>query len=217
MTQSEFTELLKHPEKVSAQHITDLKEITEFYPYFALPALLLAKAQKDAQNIHSQKYVDSAVLLCPDRRWFYYYIFPEKKLHADHSKFERTPKFSGDYFDILNAADAEGGDQKQTLKNLAEKLKLARSMTSGVKTAVGAHSETSFQSAPAEKTVPVLSAEMDETSEISEDNVKTLIKEKRYSEAIEILNKLNLIYPKKSVYFADQIRFLEKVVVNSKK
>jgi len=31
------------------------------------------------------------------------------------------------------------------------------------------------------------------------------------------LRALNLNNPKKSVYFADQIRFLEKVIANSKK
>jgi len=53
--------------------------------------------------------------------------------------------------------------------------------------------------------------------EITESNAKKLIAERKYKEAIEILRALNLNNPKKSVYFADQIRFLEKVIVNSKK
>jgi len=55
------------------------------------------------------------------------------------------------------------------------------------------------------------------TPEISESNAKKLIIEHKYPEAIEILRALNLNNPKKSVYFADQIRFLEKVIANSKK
>ena len=53
--------------------------------------------------------------------------------------------------------------------------------------------------------------------EISEINAKKLIAERKYKDAIEILRCLNLNNPKKSVYFADQIRFLEKVIENSKK
>jgi hypothetical protein len=53
--------------------------------------------------------------------------------------------------------------------------------------------------------------------DLSECNAKKLIREHKYMEAIEILKLLNLNNPKKSVYFADQIRFLEKVIVNSKK
>ena len=43
------------------------------------------------------------------------------------------------------------------------------------------------------------------------------IKQGKYEEAIEIMRKLNADNPKKSCYFADQIRFLEKVVaINNK-
>ena len=42
------------------------------------------------------------------------------------------------------------------------------------------------------------------------------IKQGRYSKALEIINRLNLNYPKKNAYFADQIRFLEKLIINNK-
>jgi virulence-associated protein VapD len=54
-------------------------------------------------------------------------------------------------------------------------------------------------------------------NDISESNAKKLIIEKKYTEAIVILRQLNFSNPKKSVYFADQIRFLEKVIEISKK
>ena len=41
------------------------------------------------------------------------------------------------------------------------------------------------------------------------------IKQGRYSTALEIIKRLNLDYPKKNAYFADQIRFLEKLIANS--
>ncbi len=42
------------------------------------------------------------------------------------------------------------------------------------------------------------------------------VKQGRYSKALEIIQRLNLNYPKKSAYFADQIRFLEKLIINNK-
>ena len=54
-------------------------------------------------------------------------------------------------------------------------------------------------------------------SQINEEYAKKLIREKKFAQAIAILNELNLIYPKKSIYFADQIRFLEKILVITKK
>ncbi len=43
------------------------------------------------------------------------------------------------------------------------------------------------------------------------------IKQGRYLQALEIIRQLSLHYPKKNAYFADQIRFLEKLVINSNK
>ena len=42
------------------------------------------------------------------------------------------------------------------------------------------------------------------------------IRQGRYSKALEIIKRLNLNYPKKNAYFADQIRFLEKLIINNK-
>ena len=42
------------------------------------------------------------------------------------------------------------------------------------------------------------------------------IKQGKYFKALEIIKRLNLNYPKKNAYFADQIRFLEKLIVNEK-
>ena len=49
----------------------------------------------------------------------------------------------------------------------------------------------------------------------TETLARIYVKQGRYSKALEIIQRLNLYYPKKSAYFADQIRFLEKLVRNS--
>ena len=52
-------------------------------------------------------------------------------------------------------------------------------------------------------------------SYFTETLAKIYIKQGRYSRALEIIQRLNLNYPKKNAYFADQIRFLEKLIRNS--
>ncbi len=49
----------------------------------------------------------------------------------------------------------------------------------------------------------------------TETLAKIYIKQQRYAKALEIIRRLSLKYPKKNAYFADQIRFLEKLVINS--
>ncbi|MCI6118868.1 MAG: tetratricopeptide repeat protein [Prevotella sp.] len=51
----------------------------------------------------------------------------------------------------------------------------------------------------------------------TETLARIYIKQGRYSKALEIIQRLSLIYPKKNAYFADQIRFLQKLIVNNNK
>lgn len=50
----------------------------------------------------------------------------------------------------------------------------------------------------------------------TETLAKIYIKQGQYSKALEIIRHLNLNNSKKSVYFADQIRFLDKLILNNK-
>jgi hypothetical protein len=49
----------------------------------------------------------------------------------------------------------------------------------------------------------------------TETLARIYIKQGRYSQALEIIRRLSLQFPKKNAYFADQIRFLEKLIINN--
>lgn len=53
-----------------------------------------------------------------------------------------------------------------------------------------------------------------DNSLLSESLAKIFIKSRRYERAYEILANLSLAFPEKSAYFADQMRFLRKLMLN---
>ncbi len=57
--------------------------------------------------------------------------------------------------------------------------------------------------------------EVVEEEYFTETLARIYIKQGRYSKALEIIRRLSLQVPKKNAYFADQIRFLEKVIINN--
>ncbi|MDD4971570.1 MAG: hypothetical protein PHT07_19245 [Paludibacter sp.] len=224
MTHEDFITFVRRPETVKTEYDTDLKELVERYPYFVPARLLLVKTLQQSHSIHYAANLRMASVYCSSRRWLYYYLYPEKLPSTEPYQRNKNGKSSGDYFDMINVIELEGGDTKQSLKNLAERLKSARSMVIAPKvvpdTKPVIRIEQEIEKIEKEKTV-VNSNPEDQNKEIileiTESNAKKLIAERKYKEAIEILRALNLNNPKKSVYFADQIRFLEKVIVNSKK
>ena len=72
---------------------------------------------------------------------------------------------------------------------------------------------------------PLSSPIIDETLETNENGgsegiftetlARIYIKQGKYSQALEIIQRLSLVYPKKNAYFADQIRFLKKLIINN--
>ena len=64
---------------------------------------------------------------------------------------------------------------------------------------------------------PALNGENDtEEGYFTETLARIYIKQGRYSQALEIIQRLSLQIPKKNAYFADQIRFLKKLIINNK-
>ncbi|MBQ9215683.1 MAG: tetratricopeptide repeat protein [Prevotella sp.] len=70
--------------------------------------------------------------------------------------------------------------------------------------------------------VPVNETPKEDEEEVEEEYftetlARIYIKQGRYSKALEIISRLSLQFPKKNAYFADQIRFLEKLIINNNK
>jgi hypothetical protein len=231
MTHNEFISLLQQTNQIENKYVSDLKELIQRYPYFGTAGLMYTKCLAQSQDINFSSFCVISALYTANRTWFYYYLFPEKTLSASRYRKEKFGNSSGDYFDMMEMLDAHGENNKKTLKNLADRLKAARNFTmqapvnesvtlieKDMTVATSNRHDLSIQSNI--RTVGSGDFTILTNTDLSvglEVQAKKLIAERKYSDAIDILQKLNLNNPKKSVYFADQIRFLEKVIANSKK
>jgi hypothetical protein len=85
------------------------------------------------------------------------------------------------------------------------KLQINKEGDDGKKPANGEEEKINPSNAPFEKNV------LDD-SYFTETLARVYFSQKRYDKALEIIRALNLKYPEKNIYFADQIRYLEKII-----
>jgi tetratricopeptide (TPR) repeat protein len=217
MTKKEFLQLVQSPDSVELSHGRDLRDMVDKYPYFYQARLLWLKTLKMTDDVQTAPEIARTALYSHDHRWLYFYLYPEMRPEPAQSDKSRVEKFSGSYFDMLSAAEAEGGDARLSLKKIAEQLKASRAQMQ-----VELPPVTEVEKADT-RPVKVVQVPVPDYFPVTdnatdhEEKARVLIREKKYQEALEILKHLYLINPKKSIYFADQIRFLEKIIVNSNK
>lgn len=81
----------------------------------------------------------------------------------------------------------------------------------------GANGQTSSQHEGAASEIPTPEpGKISEKAFLTESLAKLYIKQGKFEQALEIFSSLNLKYPNKSRNFADQIRYLEKVIASRK-
>ncbi len=123
-----------------------------------------------------------------------------------------------DYADVLAAQELEeggiqlsAGDSQDDLINkfIAEQMQLEEQASqTPIDVTVGDEEKAEIAEATIEDPT------QNDDSMLSESLAKMYIARHKYSQALEIIKRISLNYPEKSIYFADQIRFLTKLVLN---
>ncbi len=130
----------------------------------------------------------------------------------EHLIFQAKEVSATDYLSFAKTEDNEISDSNKLhniglIDSFIEKSEsgspLITDTDNAEKTAIATASETSLE-------------EPTDEAFLTESLAKIYIKQRKYSKALEIIKKLSLKYPKKNIYFADQIRFLEKLITNIK-
>lgn len=191
MNIQELVGFWENGQAIGENEIKEFADILSYAPYCAPIRLLYLKGLKQTESIHYARELKKAAVYVNSPRQMYEFL----QEHASVEKVRvRKPKHSADYFGMLEQLKNSGNETGE-LQQLALKLKQAR------------------ENLQAEPVVAPVQKPNDQQSQLQEE-VRSCIKQKRYADAIEILRQLNLNNPKKSAYFADQIRFLQKVMEN---
>ena len=123
-----------------------------------------------------------------------------------------------DYADVLAAQEKEEGGMKPSEGDSQDDLInqfIAEQMQLGEQAAQAPVRTPISEKEKAEIATEVIeNPTQNDDSMLSESLAKMYISRHKYSQALEIITRLSLKYPEKSIYFADQIRFLKKLVLN---
>ena len=245
MMQQRIYEWIQHPELLNRETLYELRTLLAHYPYFQTARLLYLKNLFLLHDITFGEELRKAALYIADRRSLFTLVEGERrtlkalehlKVADDTPGVDRTlslidaflstlpeePAVPGiitlpveaatDYTTYLMQATPEESkpvDEGPKMKgqewidNFLEKSEEQPLISSVVED-------------DDDETEAKIEEESEDESYFTETLAKIYVKQQRYSKALEIITRLNLKYPEKNAYFADQIRFLEKLIINAK-
>ena len=230
----EMTELIKHPERLDRDTLYELRSMLALHPYFQTARILMlhnlfllhdasfaghyilgndeAKTtQKGIENVDNSNrtvaLIDNFLDSIP--------ADDEEQLPEGQPKRKPTPADAAiDYVAYLLATEntleteqtpqMKGQDLIDTFLQ-QEQGRIQLSQFADEETTAGSQEE------------PHDEEESQEEEYFTETLARIYIKQGRYQKALDIIGRLNQQFPHKNAYFADQMRFLEKLIINNNK
>ena len=236
--------LINHPELLGRDTLYELRSIVARYPYFQTARLLMLKnlyllhdSDFGAELRRSVLYVSDRRALCRLIEGYVDRVMDESEV-AEAPSVDRTMSLIDAFLgtlpeeygsDKLVPIDAVGdyasrflmeeetashiaiNDESQDASTGGDSVLRALELMSQNETVAEVPVPTEVPAAA----TPVSDAEMLDESYFTETLAKIYIKQRKYSRALEIIKSLYLQFPEKNAYFADQIRFLEKLIINN--
>ncbi|MDR2469691.1 MAG: hypothetical protein LBD27_04330 [Tannerella sp.] len=250
MTRAELYRWIENPTALSEKTLSDLKRLTEDYPYFHAARMLYLKNLAVTDDLHLPAELRKTAIHLPDRLKLFLLLEGERhRLPVEEQtepekqggQFELVEQFLSDagvseylpgvseiydpasatdytYWLLTKSQQTDASEVKLDRQDLIDSFlendekRLSKPLPSE---STAANEKTEENNYPdTEKTTKLASSA--ENVYFTETLAHIYIKQRRYAKALEIIKTLSLKYPEKSSYFADQIRFIEKLIIHTK-
>ena len=244
MPQRPLVDYIRRPDSMDHHAIDQLAEQIEEYPYFHAARILLLQAlHKQHSPLYDQELRRNAVMVPCRNSIFHlteeshYKVKEERKRYAGiqssaESERQSTDQLIDNFLGSLPPAPepTPGLPVDATKDYISYMLQSEQDDEPADATPMngGGVVERFLEQGDGRITLPAEPATKDnptpekqevkaEGKEIFTEIMASIyIKQGKYESAVKIIRQLSLKYPKKNRYFADQIRFLEKLIINEK-
>ncbi len=199
MTSKELIKYLQNPATISQADIYDVEQLYEQYPYCSAIAILYLKVLADREDLKFNNKLKKIALSVYSRERLHdvIYLKPEVKVEEKQTI---TPTTSYSLEDIpTNDTSPLFKGQSLIDKFIENNPKIGP---------IGSEPES-------HKNLPDVAENDISDSIFTESLAKIYIRQKQYDKAKRIFEKLNLKFPEKNRYFADQIEKIDKLITNN--
>ena len=240
--QRHLTDYIRRPEAMDSQSISNLQELVRRYPYYHTARILLLQALFKQHSPAFDKELKKSSSLIPNRTTLFnqierrnYLADEERRKHNsddEEQKADKTDEVIDTFLsnsqqtstpsrkvavdatqDYISYLMQTNPDEEEILADETGDLEVIDDFLKNKNKRFVIRDDADVNS---DESQPEDEQKAHNNEILTETLAQIYIKQGKFEKAIEIIGRLSLIYPKKNRYFADQIRFLEKIIINNR-
>lgn len=217
MRLNELNSYLVDPTRLSPETLPAVRQLYESYPYCGVFAFLYLYNLALAEDVRYPSELRRLAVLLPDRERLFRLVEAQKEHFTPVEEAESEEDTFSLIDSFLESVRSTGEDLPESL-HLEVPAEVGDYFSGQDFAQVDMKDEELLPSRlvkEQEASQTSKSEEVGEDSLLSETLSKIYIQQGHYDKALRIIRSLSLNYPEKSRFFADQIRFLERIIENN--
>lgn len=214
MNKQELYTLLCDPQSIQPQHISALEALTEAYPYSASFVFLYLYGLAKTEDVRYSAELKRLVAYLPRRERLYEMLAHINEKNSAPAQLEQ----STNGFDLIDSflQEARSAGEDLPIDLLFDRPEASDYFgdveSSADDPQVALEMLTTSQEASNEESEATQEVASRDSELFTETLARIYIQQGKYERALSILTSLYLHYPQKNRYFAEQIRYLKRLV-----